>query len=324
MKAKPTRSLFILSTVLLGVSMMVLRTPTMRAAGQQQDIPGQTSSASLNWAGYVAGAPGPYTSVTGSWVVPTIVASGPGRADATWVGIGGVNSLDLLQAGTEAMVNDDGSVTYQAWYETLPNVSIPVSLAVSPGDSMTATLSEIAANRWQITIRDNTTNKVYAKTVLYDSSLSSAEWIEERVSDIDGSFWPLDNFGSVKFFNAFATQDGQQKSLTELGAQPLTMVSGRQVLATTSGVDSTGSFTVARGDTPVAAAQSPTYAPAPDGIETQTQPQDVDVPTPSYIVITFGPDGVSMTQSDDPSTQTTNVAPTYIVRHHHTHSYYGW
>lgn len=310
--------------LLLGVSVVILHAPTLYA-DQQQDMPGTTNSASLNWAGYVADSGGDYTGVTGSWVIPSITASAPGRADATWVGIGGVNAQDLLQAGTEAIVNDDGSIQYQAWYETLPNVSLPVSLNVSPGDSMTTTLTEGIANQWQISIRDNTTGQSYTKTVIYDSSLSSAEWVEERVSDIDGSFWPLDNFGSVKFFNAFATQNGQQESLQQLNAQPLTMVNGRQVLATTSGIDSTGSFTVARSDASVSSVPSLAYSSTPS--VTQTQPQVVTIsPATRYIVITFGPDGVSMSQGDgSPSTQTTNVNPTYSpAGHHRTRSFNRW
>src|SRR6185503_10225868 len=62
-----------------------------------------TTDTSTNWSGYAATG-GTYTSVTGTWTVPTVSATTAG-ADATWVGIGGINSTDLIQAGTEATVS---------------------------------------------------------------------------------------------------------------------------------------------------------------------------------------------------------------------------
>src|SRR4051812_46343961 len=60
------------------------------------------TSTSRNWAGYVADS-GTYTGVSGSWNVPTPSSSEDG-SNATWVGIGGVDSRDLLQSGTQAIV----------------------------------------------------------------------------------------------------------------------------------------------------------------------------------------------------------------------------
>src|SRR5207245_2487158 len=78
---------------------------------------------------------GSFTAVTATWVVPQVSATSTG-ADATWVGIGGLNSRDLIQAGTQASVGG-GSVTYEAWVEMLPQSSRTVSLSVNPGDSVT-------------------------------------------------------------------------------------------------------------------------------------------------------------------------------------------
>jgi hypothetical protein len=120
--------------VFLGV--VALQTPALYAAPQENRQPEVqplgAHLASLNWAGYTA-TEGSYTSVSGSWVVPEVKNASVGRADAAWVGIGGVESHDLIQAGTQAVVTRRG-VQYQAWYEMLPDVSIPVPLAVRPGD----------------------------------------------------------------------------------------------------------------------------------------------------------------------------------------------
>ncbi len=249
-------------------------TPNASAAsadGQQLEVP-QGSSASLNWSGYVAGGKqstgqniDQYTSVTGTWVVPTVSASSSagatGSADATWVGIGGVKTRDLIQAGTQALVQD-GTVTYSAWVETLPGFSKSVPLKISSGDSVTTTLTEQSAGEWLITITNNTTGTTYSRTVSYNSSLSSAEWVEEMVSNANGTFRPLDSFGSVTFTHAAATLNGTSENLSQLGAQPLQMVnSGKgQTLAVASALQAdNASFTVAR-STAAAVAAPASYA----------------------------------------------------------------
>ena len=215
-------------------------------SGQQLNVP--QGDASLNWAGYVAQAPGTYTSVTGTWTVPSVPASAAGTADATWVGIGGVQTHDLIQAGTQALINNDGTVAYTAWVETLPGYSQTVSLAVTSGDSITAMLTQVSQGMWDVTIKNNTSGQSYTATLNYDSSLSSAEWVEEMVSNQNGAFIPLDSFGTVPFTNASATVNGSVENLAQLNAQPLPMVTDRgAVLASVSsiGADS-ASFSVTR------------------------------------------------------------------------------
>src|SRR4029453_17540951 len=95
------------------------------------DVPAGQSTSS-NWAGYAARG-GSFTSVSGTWTVPEIKLDAPFGADAAWVGIGGLRTRDLIQAGTQQVVSGRGSVTYQAWVEKLPDVSHPVPLTVLPG-----------------------------------------------------------------------------------------------------------------------------------------------------------------------------------------------
>src|SRR5205807_9251133 len=108
-------------------------TPTVTQPG----TPASVTSSSSNWSGYAASG-GTFTSVTATWTVPTVSATSPG-ADATWVGIGGLQSRDLLQAGTQAMVDGSG-VAYTAWIEMLPQSSRDVPLSVTAGDSVTVTI----------------------------------------------------------------------------------------------------------------------------------------------------------------------------------------
>jgi len=220
----------------------------------QAPVASLSSGTSANWAGYVAQG-STYSAVSGSWTVPTVSASNVSTAaDATWVGIGGVSSQDLIQAGTQAVVQN-GSVQYQAWYELLPQYQTQITLTVHAGDSVSVSLAEVSANNWSLTFVDNTTGEMYQKNISYTSSHSSAEWIEEMpVGGTSRSlnYLPLDNFGTTNFTNASVVANGTHEILSGTGAQALTMVAGGEALATPSGIGSDGgSFSVARTDVAV-------------------------------------------------------------------------
>ena len=205
-------------------------------------------STSSNWSGYSATG-GSFTSVTGTWTVPTVATTTSG-ADATWVGIGGITSNDLIQAGTQASVSN-GEVAYDAWIEMLPASSKPVSLSVNPGDSITVSITQKSALDWTISMKNNTTGGAYNTTVQYRSSNSSAEWVQEAPSVNRGTV-PLDDFGTLKFNAASAVRDGSTFKLNALGPQAITMVNGaRQALAVPSVIGADGaSFSVTRTQTP--------------------------------------------------------------------------
>src|SRR5687768_5884701 len=211
--------------------------------------PARITDTSSNWSGYVANG-GTYTSVTGTWVVPHVGATTTG-ADATWVGIGGVTGTDLIQAGTQATVTGDGSVTYSAWTEILPDYSRTAPLQVTAGDTVTVTITEQSSGLWLIVMQNNTTRDTYEKTLRYDSSRSSAEWVQEAPSTSRGIV-PLSDFGSVRFSDGSAVRDGVTLDLAALGATPVAMVNraGQLVaLPSTLGADGS-SFVVTRTSAP--------------------------------------------------------------------------
>jgi hypothetical protein len=185
--------------------------------------------------------------VTGTWTIPNVQSNGAPGVGATWVGIGGVTSRDLIQAGTQETDGGNGRVQYSAWVETLPQASRPVPFVVRPGDSVTVTITEQSTGNWQIAFKNNTSGKTYETTTRYTSSHSSAEWVVEAPSSGSGIL-PLDNFGNVAFTNASATQNGKTVNLSEAKAQPITMLGGSgQALAVPSGIGGDGSsFSVAR------------------------------------------------------------------------------
>jgi hypothetical protein len=179
--------------------------------------------------------------------VPQFAPDSPAGADATWVGIGGVNTRDLIQAGTQQTVSGNGSTQYQAWVETLPQASHPVPLTINPGDSISIAINQSpdAQDQWQVSYTNNTTGQTYQVTEHYTSSMSSAEWIEEAPSAGRGLI-PLDKFGSVDFTQGSTVKDGQTISIADAGAKPITMVArGSRQTAKPSSLGADGaSFTV--------------------------------------------------------------------------------
>lgn len=213
-----------------------------------QNIPAG-SHFSRNWSGYVARGD-TYTGVGATWTVPTVTATQQDAADATWVGIGGSVSDDLIQTGTQAIVQN-GRVEYQAWVETLPDYLQELPIAVHAGDVVTVSLQEVSTNQWLLTFINKTTDTTYRHTYEYASAHSSAEWVQEMPMYGTGDLIPLDEFGSVSFSDAFATVDNKNQTPEQLNARPVTLLSDDgQILATPSSL-SVDTFSVARTSTPV-------------------------------------------------------------------------
>jgi len=187
--------------------------------------PGTSVEQSSNWAGYTASG-GTFTAVAGNWVVPNVSAETGNTvaADATWVGIGGANSTDLIQAGTQATLQD-GQIVYTAWWETLPQAAQTVPLDVAAGDSVSVSITRQSDGSWEIQIHDSTSGQSFQKKLTYRSSRSSAEWIEESPSVGGRTLIPLDNFGTVTFTNATTVENGKQSTIAQACGQPITMYS---------------------------------------------------------------------------------------------------
>jgi hypothetical protein len=211
---------------------------------------------SHNWSGYAA-TDGTYTSVSGTWTIPQFNGSdGSFGVDAAWVGIGGVRTRDLIQAGTQQTVSGNGSTQYEAWVEMLPRASRPVPLRVHAGDSITVDISEQSPDQWLIQFTNNTTGQTYQQTQQYTSSHSSAEWVEEAPSGGRGGVLPLSNFGNIDFSNGSAVRNGQTVTIASSNARAITMVGNDDTaLAVPSKLtDDGGGFTVARTEAPATTA----------------------------------------------------------------------
>ncbi len=205
--------------------------------------PTTTGYSSTNWSGYLA-ATGTFSGISASWTVPQATGSSTTKtsADATWIGIGGVTSSDLIQVGTQDIVSPGGQVSTAAFYELLPNVSQTIpGVTVASGDSMTASLTETSPGLWTINIIDNNNGQSFTQTVAYASSQSSAEWIEEDPSHAFNRLFPLDNFGTASFTSGLTTDNGSAVTIAGSNAQPVTLVTDEgQAVATPSVIGSDG------------------------------------------------------------------------------------
>jgi Peptidase A4 family len=197
--------------------------------------------ASLNWAGYAVYSTSYHvTMVTGSWKVPTISGvSGKTCPDvqktwdsnSVWVGIDGFSTTDptVEQTGTSSDCFY-GQVSYYAWYEFYPAGSVVSSNKVSPGNSMTATvtyegLNTTGAPTFKSTLHDSTAGWWYNSTTtgVAGALRQSAEWIDE--SPYFDGFLGLTNVSKVTFTGAETTIGGVTAGISGWGTHENWMIS---------------------------------------------------------------------------------------------------
>jgi Peptidase A4 family len=146
------------------------------------------SRTSTNWTGYVLRG-GPYTAVTGTFQLPLIYSSSGCRETyAEWVGVDGVGSRELLQAGISEEMSNVWSVCTRrpqawAWWEEVPGPAAPfVTLAVRPGQSVTVTIAQVFAGWWYVGVFNDSTGQRIGAQSPYNGPRSSAEWVVEASS----------------------------------------------------------------------------------------------------------------------------------------------
>jgi len=211
---------------------------------------------STNWSGYNQGLLEKsklFTSVSGTWTVPTATQHTRGRAESSsvWIGIGGgcmetsctLTDPTLIQAGTEQDVDESGHATYSTWWEIIPLPSLQTSLPVSPGDVVSVTISQTLPELWQISIRNRTSGRSFTTTVPYPSVFGSVEWIVETpivIGTSGAGLAGMPNLTTVSFSEARA--NGGNPGLDS--SEALQLVQGDQVIATPSAPSGGDSFRV--------------------------------------------------------------------------------
>lgn len=195
--------------------------------------PNQLATARVShWSGYLvdlnlANRSQGVTSVSGTWTVPSVIASENDTFSSVWVGIGGYGETSLIQAGTEQHCVD-GQVEYFAWYELLPKTINRIhTLTIYPGDSVTTTITllDFEESSWLIKIEDHTRSTAFQRTVTYNSTMKSAEWIVERPT-VNGKISTLADFGTATLTNCTATINGVSGSISNFTYTPVIMVDG--------------------------------------------------------------------------------------------------
>jgi hypothetical protein len=149
--------------------------------------------ASSNWSGYAITGSG-FKSATGQWTVTAAAPSRKATYSSEWVGIDGYNNSNLIQTGTESDYYN-GSAHYYAWWEILPaSETVIPSIAVHPGDVMSASITQGTGSSWTIKITDTRTGASFTTTQTYTGPQTSAEWIEEAPT-VGGRVATLANYG---------------------------------------------------------------------------------------------------------------------------------
>ncbi|HET8977555.1 MAG TPA: G1 family glutamic endopeptidase [Solirubrobacteraceae bacterium] len=196
-----------------------------------------------NWSGYSVDGSNA-SAVSGSWTQPIATCS-PGETSwsSPWLGIDGDLSNTVEQIGTDSDC-DSGTPTYYAWYEMYPKQPVTISMAIHPGDVMSARVTATSASSFTLTLTDTTTGATYTTTQASKKARrTSVEWIMEGPSGSGG----LTDFGSMPFSAAAATINGTSQSLFSFGAaaNPITMVTSSGITRSApSPVSSSGGFTV--------------------------------------------------------------------------------
>ncbi len=159
----------------------------------------------LNWAGELSTG-STVRSVSGTWVVPTVLASATSRDSAEWIGVGGGSrsASGLIQTGTD-QATDGGRTTDSVWYEILPGPAVTVvdpstgrPMQVAAGDQMHASVAQVRPGLWRIDIDDVTQGWTASGTFAYHGTTTTAEWIVEAPT-VRTRIETLADFHSVRF-----------------------------------------------------------------------------------------------------------------------------
>jgi hypothetical protein len=162
-------------------------------ASPAPSTPQETTSG--NWSGYVE-TNGPFTAITGTFVVPSVTHYRAGSTVSEWVGVDGWANRSLIQAGVNEVPQKSGDVLVEPWWEVLPaRQKDATGVVVAVGDTVTVTIGKVSGSMWSITLTDRTNGDVFSTDKEYEGQLSSAEWIVEANEQADGSVTELAHYG---------------------------------------------------------------------------------------------------------------------------------
>lgn len=170
-----------------------------------------------NWSGYVdynnTTKPFAKSFIYAYWVVPVAQhafgqsTTGPDYS-SQWVGIDGLGSPDVLQAGTEVDSGPGNTPSYDAWIEWFPfsESKIP-NFSVAPGDEMFVEVWNNSATVGSAYLVNVTRQEAVSLSFDAPSGTelvgNSAEWVMERPT-VNGSLANLTNYVACPFDACYA------------------------------------------------------------------------------------------------------------------------
>ncbi|KAF8444749.1 acidic protease 1 [Boletus edulis BED1] len=186
---------------------------------------------SSNWAGVLwAEGDGTFTTVTGTFTVPTPSGSA-GSAASAWVGIDGDTCQNaILQTGIDFTV--DGG--YDAWYEWYPDYAYDFTgISISAGDVIKTTVTATSTTSGTAVIENLTNGQTVTQHLTSSYALcgQNAEWIVEDFEE-NGALVPFADFGTVTFSGASASGPGG--TYTPSGATEIDIEQNGKVLTSVS------------------------------------------------------------------------------------------
>ena len=161
-------------------------------------------------------ASGYVSDIKGQWIVPalTCVAGAPNATSSIWVGIDGFTTgTTVEQIGTQQICTN-GVASYSPFFEMYPSPPSSFSLAIKPGDRMSAEVKYIGSGKFTLSLANLTSGKSYATTQSSTTAVrQSAELIVEAQT-VNGVITPLANFGTLLFTNPSLTLSSSNGTAT--------------------------------------------------------------------------------------------------------------
>jgi len=209
-------------SILLGAGAAQARTTASAATADSPPV-----KVSPNWSGYVAqgqpGNPVAYSSVTGTWTVPTATcdSGSAGGFSTFWVGLGGYTTKNQEEVGTDTNCDASGKPVYYAWFELVPYIAynVPAADKVLPGDTMTGLVKILSRSLVELQIQNQTRGWLFDRKITYSTQdTSTAEWVAEAPASCIRFVCNeanLANFGSVTMRNISAVGNGSTGTLAD-------------------------------------------------------------------------------------------------------------
>ena len=175
-----------------------------------------------NWAGYAVSG-GTLTSVSATWTAPAVSNNGQTNSGSfTFVGIDGWANGSLLRTGIQQGWNASSHIGYHRAFWGMGS-SVSAVFNVSVGDSIYASLTQIASNRWTIYLADLNSGRKIVKTVNYAGPRQSADFIHAAPPG-----GVLARTTAVSFLNARVNGTAGFASVNTQGTE---IIAGNDVLA---------------------------------------------------------------------------------------------